>query len=162
MLFVLLSYPCHSNHHSNAGNTGNNSNSNNSNSSNHSININSDNNSNNVNNNNMYLNQLDRNMFKNKLCYHLDDTELRDLDNVIDRSRINHIYLNQNLLKYQYSNNDGKWHELYQKLFTPSESIIKNVEKVGITSGASTPEEQVNLVINFLKPFKAVLYKPFS
>ena len=59
-------------------------------------------------NNNMSLNQLDRNMFKNKLCYHLDDTELRDLDNVIDRSRINHIYLNQNLLKYQYSNNDGK------------------------------------------------------
>ena len=83
-----------------------------------------------LNNNNMYLNQLDRNMFKNKLCYHLDDTELRDLDNVIDRSRINHIYLNHDLLKYQYSNNDGKWHELYRKLFTPSESIIKNVEKV--------------------------------
>jgi len=33
---------------------------------------------------------------------------------------------------------------------------LKNVKKVGITSGASTPEEQVNLVINFLKPEKVI------
>tara|TARA_B100000745_G_scaffold273246_1_gene201541 strand:- start:180 stop:458 length:279 start_codon:yes stop_codon:yes gene_type:complete len=33
---------------------------------------------------------------------------------------------------------------------------LKNVKKVGITSGASTPEEQVNVVINFLKPEKVI------
>ena len=33
---------------------------------------------------------------------------------------------------------------------------LKDVKKVGITSGASTPEEQVNLVINFLKPTKII------
>ena len=33
---------------------------------------------------------------------------------------------------------------------------LKNIKKVGITSGASTPEEQVNVVINFLKPEKVI------
>ena len=33
---------------------------------------------------------------------------------------------------------------------------LKNIKKVGITSGASTPEEQVNVVIDFLKPEKVI------
>ena len=33
---------------------------------------------------------------------------------------------------------------------------LKNVKKIGITSGASTPEEQVNVVINFLKPERVI------
>ena len=34
--------------------------------------------------------------------------------------------------------------------------IGTNIKKVGITSGASTPEEQDNVVINFLKPEKLI------
>ena len=33
---------------------------------------------------------------------------------------------------------------------------LKNIKKIGITSGASTPEEQVNVVIDFLKPEKVI------